>query len=191
MSDLPPPPSGAQPPPEGASWNQGNPPPPGQWQPQPPQKQKGRGLRGVLIGVGACLVIAVIAVIVSVFVVGSAVEEAVEEADLETTEDGVSTGLGSADATGDVELLGCGPDEDGLGWGTAQVQITNNSSERSNYAITVAFEVEDGATRLDTGLAFAEAIEPGQSTEVEAATTSEVPDDVECKFTQVERTASA
>lgn len=101
----------------------------------------------------------------------------------------VSTGLGSQDAVDDVEVTDCGLEPD-LGWATATVTITNNSSGRSDYFVTVAFETDDGATRTDEGLASASNLEPDQVTEVDAPTATEAPENVECRIVEVQRTAS-
>lgn len=103
---------------------------------------------------------------------------------------GVSQGAGSQDAAADVEISECGISDDGLEWGEATVSITNNSSGRSDYWITVVWESEDGSTRHTDTPVIANQIEPGQSTTEVASAFEEVPEDAVCRVTEVQRTAS-
>lgn len=100
----------------------------------------------------------------------------------------ISQGLGSADASDDVELTACGPDE--FGWGNAEVAITNTSSKRSDYFVTVAFESADGNEKFADAIAHSMNVEPGQRSTVEANSLTEVPGGATCRIVEVQRTAS-
>jgi hypothetical protein len=64
---------------------------------------------------------------------------------------------------------------EGLGFLAADLAVTNHSSERSNYAITVAFE-DAGGAQIHAASAFVEALEPGQSTTAQVGTLTRPPD---------------
>jgi hypothetical protein len=70
----------------------------------------------------------------------------------------------------------------------ATMDVTNQSSERSNYFIEVSFEAPDGS-QLATGNAVVNALEPDQSTTTEALSATEGPTGGEftCRVTDVER----
>lgn len=75
----------------------------------------------------------------------------------------VSKGLGARDASGDVTVVRLA-DPDVLGFRTAEVKITNNSSKRSNYLVELSLESTDGRTQYDTAVATAQNVDPGQTT---------------------------
>jgi hypothetical protein len=69
----------------------------------------------------------------------------------------------------------------------AEVEVTNDSSERSNYTIDVAFE-SAGGDQIETGFGFVSALEPGQSRVVDIQTLTASPGPlVTCRVTDVER----
>jgi hypothetical protein len=86
----------------------------------------------------------------------------------------------------DVELESCGIDA--AGNLQAELRVTNQSSERSNYFIDVTFESATG-DQLDTSFVTVSALEPGQSTTQKAFTFTPRPagDDVTCRVADVER----
>lgn len=106
----------------------------------------------------------------------------------ETTEGDITQGLGSKDASADAGEPTCANDS---GMGTGKVPVTNNSSKRSDYSITVAAESADGKTQIETTYASAEAVEPGQSAEAELYFSKELPAGAVCKVKEVQRTASS
>jgi hypothetical protein len=75
---------------------------------------------------------------------------------------GVSEGLGANNATGDVAIgkLATQADTD---ISEASVTITNHSSKRSDYFVTVALESSNRKTQIDTSPVFVQNLEPGQS----------------------------
>jgi len=111
--------------------------------------------------------------------------------DSDEQSDDVSQGAGSADASADVsapEILREGEGELGISYG--QVTITNNSSERSDYFVTIVVESPDGATRHDETIVTVMGLEPGQATTERGAFTKELPADAVAKVIEVQRTAS-
>ena len=76
---------------------------------------------------------------------------------------GVDKGIGSRDASADVQVVSLGA-KDILGHRTAELSITNNSSKRSNYIIELTLESPDGKTQYDSTIATASNVEPGQTT---------------------------
>lgn len=140
------------------------------------------------------IVIAAIAVIVTVSSQGSDVpasttsdaETSVTED--KTTEDTVGTGLGSKDASGDIDSLDCG-EPDAIGVTYPSVKITNRSEKRSNYFVTVSFESADGSTKYDQAIIMVMSLNPGQSMTEKGFITNEIPEGAICKVTEVQRTS--
>jgi hypothetical protein len=106
----------------------------------------------------------------------------------EATEDTIGTGLGSKDASGDIDDLDCGT-PDAFGMINPSVKITNRSEKRSNYFITVSFESSDGSTKYDETIISMMSLNPGQSMTEEGFITNEIPDGAICKVTEVQRTS--
>lgn len=103
----------------------------------------------------------------------------------------VSRGVGSKDASGDVKIGRLTVDKV-LGMPKVIVTVTNHSSKRSDYAITLALESADGRTQLDTADVFVQNLEPGQSSRQEGDFFSarRVPTGAMVVLQEVERTAS-
>jgi hypothetical protein len=89
------------------------------------------------------------------------------------------------EARDDVTDVECGTDE--LGNMTAQVSVTNDTPGSSDYTITVAFETSDGDSQLATATAFVASLAPGQSTEVEANSFEDAPENFTCRAVDVFR----
>jgi hypothetical protein len=106
----------------------------------------------------------------------------------EATEDTIGTGLGSKDASGDIDDLDCGT-PDAFGMINPSVKITNRSEKRSNYFITVSFESSDGSTKYDDDIISMMSLNPGQSMTKKGYITNEIPDGAICKVTEVQRTS--
>jgi hypothetical protein len=102
---------------------------------------------------------------------------------------GISSGLGSQDASADVQSLDCGA-PDAIGVTYPKVTVKNNSSKASDYMITVVAESADGGTKYDETSVFITALQPGQSMTEEGMFTNELPSGAICKVTEVQRTAS-
>lgn len=125
-------------------------------------------------------------------VAGSAVNSAVQE--IETaqsveSETGISSGLGSQDASGDV-TLGEGYTEPALGWTKLPVSATNGSEERSNYSIEVNAESADGSMIYESGWVYIQNVSPGQTGVDEMLFVNDLPADAVFKVVTVERLAS-
>jgi hypothetical protein len=85
----------------------------------------------------------------------------------------------------DVRISECTNDAVGM---LARLEITNNSSKRSTYTATVAFESPDQTQQFDTALVFVDAVEPGQSTTAEAHSLIQAPGEYICRVTTMDRT---
>jgi hypothetical protein len=103
---------------------------------------------------------------------------------------GVSSALGSSDATADVTSIQVGA-PDVLGFRSVTLEVTNHSSKRSDYLIELSIESPDGNTQYDTSLATVRNLEAGQTSAPEAfPITKKVPDDAVAKLKTVQRTAA-
>lgn len=115
-----------------------------------------------------------------------------------TTEDAPTTTAGSDIRTfsgnqahppqADVGSLECTRNQ--FGDLEATATVTNHSSERSNYVVTVAFESPDGKTQLASSGGFVQDLEPGQSAPLRVVTGTDAPAEFTCRLTEVERFAS-
>lgn len=147
----------------------------GKWYPPqgqafaPPQKSSGC-LKGALITLGILAVLGVIAIVA----VGNAAEDVVD--DIEDRQERVLD---------DVIVSGCDIDPV-TGFLQAAVDVTNHSSERSNYGIDVTFEAPDGR-QIDTGFASVTALEPGQSTTEQVVTFTAPEGEFTCRVADVTR----
>jgi ABC-type glycerol-3-phosphate transport system substrate-binding protein len=93
-----------------------------------------------------------------------------------------------ADESEDVTIVTAGVDT--LGQFTATLEVTNNSSKRSNYDVTVAFESPDGKTLYGTGWAYITNVEPGQTASGEAISTDAAPaGDFKTRIQELDRTS--
>lgn len=106
-----------------------------------------------------------------------------------STQDTVSTGFGSKDASADIVDFSCGS-PDSIGFSYPSVTVKNNSSKASDYIITVTFESSDGSIKYDDSMLIINTLQPGQSTTEEGLPVSDVPAGAVCKVTEVSRTAS-
>lgn len=78
--------------------------------------------------------------------------------------------------------------------GARRVVVTNHSSKRSDYLITLALESADGKTQIDTADIFVQNLEPGQASPQQGiflGTNSKPPADSKVVLKSVERTASS
>jgi hypothetical protein len=98
-------------------------------------------------------------------------------------------GLGSSSANKDAKIIKCAVDN--LGDLDAVVKITNHSSKRSDYSVTVEYDSKSGKNQLDTGDVFVQHLRPGQSTTQHATSMGTAPKKgFTCQLSEVERTAS-
>jgi hypothetical protein len=105
----------------------------------------------------------------------------------DTPSNGVNNGVGSQDASADAKITTCTAIGSGLASG--KVSITNHSSKRSDYFISVVFIAADGS-QVGDGLASATAVEPNQRAlaDLTGAPTAKF---ATCKIVTVQRTASS
>lgn len=85
----------------------------------------------------------------------------------------------------DVELVTCA---DGEFLPDITVKITNHSSKRSNYSVSVNL-LDSAGTKVGDGIAFANNIEPGQSA-IEDLLATTNGDFATCQLMEVQRYAS-
>jgi len=105
------------------------------------------------------------------------------------TSDTIGTGLGSSDATGDIDSIDCGtPDAIGVSYPT--VKVTNRSSKASTYFITIVAESSDGSVLHDTTIISIMSLQPNQTTTEKGIFTKEIPSGSICKISEIQRTAS-
>jgi hypothetical protein len=129
-----------------------------------------------------------------VIIIGAAVASGGGDTSTDTAESsggdsGISSGLGSKDATADVQSLDCGaPDIIGVTY--PEVTVKNNSSKASDYLITLVAESADGSTKYDETSVFIFDLQPNQSMTEKGMFTNELPSGAICKVTEVQRTAS-
>jgi hypothetical protein len=107
------------------------------------------------------------------------------------TDDGPRTMSGNTEFPpgDDVEISSCQVD-DVLGWPSADLSITNNSPEPSDYMVSVNFTVD--GVKIGEGAALSSNVDPGQRAVATAQGTGDVGDGqaVTCEIVEVERFAS-
>ena len=139
------------------------------------------------------LLAAVVVVVVSSALVSGGADEtssgSSNSSESSGSSDTIGTGLGSKDATADINSLECGT-PDAIGMTYPSVSVTNNSSKASDYFITIVVESADGATKYDDTIVMITGLAPGQTMTEEGIFTNERPEGAVCKITEVQRTAS-
>ncbi|HET6663954.1 MAG TPA: FxLYD domain-containing protein [Acidimicrobiales bacterium] len=172
-------PAGAPaPPPPGPPMSQPGPPvpPPGAYTGPmyaPPKSGMSGCAKAAIVGVVAIVLLGIVAAVALVLLADDVVEEVGEE----LTEE-------RADEADDVQSTTC--DTNDAGDMTATVDVTNDSSERSNYIIQVTFEDGDG-TQITSATAILSDVDPGQSASAEASTSIDAPEQFDCRVVEVER----
>jgi hypothetical protein len=104
---------------------------------------------------------------------------------------GISQGLGSQDATKDVSVTTCKSEPDGLGGTEPKVvlSIVNHSSKRSDYFIEVQLVGFDGS-RVGDGNDLVTGLNPDQSSIETVADATANSKEFTCRIQTVQRTAS-
>lgn len=92
------------------------------------------------------------------------------------------------DARADVRLTKCAV-EPSTGWPTAELRITNHSSETSDYLVAVEFVGADGV-RIDEGFATTNNLASDRMANASASGLREASGKVVCRITDVTRHAS-
>lgn len=107
---------------------------------------------------------------------------------------GVSNGLGSHNAAADVTVgkLKAKKITGDVAYYYVPVVVTNHSSKRSDYVVTVALESADGKQQIDTATVLVQNLEAGQSKRDEGdfLSTTKAPKGAQLVLQEVERTAS-
>lgn len=91
-------------------------------------------------------------------------------------------------AKADVKITACELDTT-MGWAKAELTITNGSSKKSNYMVSIEF-VNASGTRLGEAIAATNNLAPGQAANVTAQGLDQIKDKITCKVTEVTRYAS-
>ncbi|MEU6941428.1 FxLYD domain-containing protein [Streptomyces rubiginosohelvolus] len=89
---------------------------------------------------------------------------------------------------GDVKVTGCEVDSTPT-WARADLTITNRSSKKSNYLISIEF-VDKTGTRIGEAVAATSNLAPGQSAQGKAQGLDQITGAITCKITDVTRYAS-
>ncbi|HEY1485143.1 MAG TPA: hypothetical protein VGF84_03500 [Micromonosporaceae bacterium] len=89
-------------------------------------------------------------------------------------------------AAGDVKLTKCAVDP-GKGWPRATLMVTNNSTVRASYVVTIAFQSDDGATQYSSASTSVQALAPGQKATAVAEGLTTAPHTFTCAVASVNR----
>jgi hypothetical protein len=149
--------------------------PPPAW--QPPRRRGGRKV-----------VLTIAAGIAGLFLIGAILGNSDQPNTTAAQHSGISKGLGSADASADIDKIRLSTTADAIGIKQGFVQITNHSKGISDYYIEMRIM---GATGVNLGMtnATADNVEPGQTARADFMVTDDSADHVE--IVQVQRTASS
>ena len=107
------------------------------------------------------------------------------------TKSSVSEGAGSEDAAADVSaptLVVEGDPEFASYY--AEVTVTNNSEERSDYKIVIVAESADGGTHISEATTYITGLEPGEVKTDRAMFYKDIPADAVLRTSEVHRDAS-
>jgi hypothetical protein len=129
-----------------------------------------------------------------VIIIGAAVasgggDTSTDTASSSSGNSGISSGLGSKDATADIQDFDCGV-TDIIGVTYPSVTVKNNSSKASNYVIEIVFESADGSTKYDETSVFISNLQPGQTMTEKGIITNDLPSGTVCFVSEVQRTAA-
>jgi hypothetical protein len=146
-----------------------------------------------VLGILGLIVIVIVIVVVTVASNKKKTDNSPAAVGSTSTSPGVSQGLGAKNATGDV-VIGKLATQADTNLSEAPVTITNRSSKRSDYFVTVALESSNGKTQIDTSTVFVQNLEPGQSSVQTAdfitTLTTPAPAGAQVVLQSVQRTSS-
>ena len=151
-------------------------------------KRKPQGGRGLAI---AGLVLGYLGLAAAVLIVVLLIAASSDTSSTGSTKNGVKSLSGNQahPPQDDVTVSACKADS--LGDLQATVVVTNHSTGRSNYIISIAFENSNGSTQLDTTTVLANNLEPGQRTTQQGGSFTKAPSGgFKCRVTEVNRFAS-
>ncbi|MGW3241612.1 FxLYD domain-containing protein [Streptomyces sp. NPDC001070] len=95
---------------------------------------------------------------------------------------------GQKPAPGDAKITACEL-ADFSKWPSAEVTVTNHSSETSDYQVRIDF-VDPAGEQIAQAVANATGLAAGEVTQVSAKGTAPVAGEIDCKITEVLRKAS-
>ena len=121
---------------------------------------------------------------------GSSKDSGSSSASSDSKDSGGETSAGEAGEVDDVKVNTCGKD-DTLGFAQANITVTNDSSENSDYLIEITFTSKDGKTQIGTGNTIISNLANGQSkTEDVSALEDTDQTEIVCTVSSVDRYAS-
>ena len=85
----------------------------------------------------------------------------------------------------DIDIDSCELDDSGFM--VAELSITNNSSERSNYVIEIGFRADDGSQSLETVSVFANGVESQDTVQQSARSITSATEPLECSVVEALR----
>lgn len=154
-------------------------PPPPQWGPVPPSQPRKRRNTGVVI-------IVIVAGLLAILAIAMATSDpAAPSGKPAATDSGISKGLGTKDASGDVKLLSFR--HRGYSEYQGTIEIINHSDGTSDYYIELVILDQDG-TNIDWTNAVAEHVRPGQRALVSFSTFEKLAH--KAVVTEIQRTSS-
>ncbi|WDN51720.1 hypothetical protein [Streptomyces clavuligerus] len=184
MYDSSPQPSPGQRPPhahwaqQADDWSTGQQPPVFPAAPPPPQPPRKKSRGGLIV---------TLSVIAGLAIAGGLVVYVMDSGDSEPTTVTETTTEPGRPAKKDATLKGCSVDES-TKIPTAVVNITNNSSSTSNYAVDVVFVDEEGKS-VTKGVAKVDGVDQGQSADHSVRGQQAVEGTVTCEVAYVTRWA--
>ena len=106
------------------------------------------------------------------------------------SKDSGKTSAGDAGEVDDVKVNSCGKD-DTLGFAQANITVTNDSAEASDYLIEITFTSKDGKTQIGTGNTIISNLANGQSKTEDVSALEETDQaEIVCTVSSVDRYAS-
>jgi hypothetical protein len=164
--------------------------PPGRY---PPPQEPDWGRPPKKSGAGKILGFGIVAIVV---VIGASVAIAMTTDDGKDGSGGDSPAVsaspaentGQKSAPGDAKVTSCGL-ADFSKWPSAQVTITNHSSETSDYQVRIEF-VDAAGEQIAQAVANATGLGAGEATQASAQGAAAASGEIDCKITEVLRKAS-
>ncbi len=98
------------------------------------------------------------------------------------------TSAGDAGEVDDVKVNGCATDE--LGFASANITVTNDSADPSDYLIEITFASADGKTQIGTGNTIISNLANGQSKTEDVNSLEEAATGFTCTVSSVDRYSS-
>jgi hypothetical protein len=90
----------------------------------------------------------------------------------------------------DIDVTECTRDESSFNWAEGTIEVTNPTDRTSTFFVTITLESRNGNRQFGTANASASSLAPGNTTEVEFSSATEVPRNFTCTVTDVNRVAN-